>query len=45
VAVGPGDPLLINFLENTFGALEASGLLAELRKRWFERSDWLGQLP
>jgi polar amino acid transport system substrate-binding protein len=45
VAVGPGDPLLINFLENTFSALEASGLLTELRKRWFERSDWLEQLP
>ena len=45
VAVRPGDPLMINFLENTFGALEASGLLGELRSRWFERNDWLEQLP
>ncbi|MBW2237276.1 MAG: ABC transporter substrate-binding protein, partial [Deltaproteobacteria bacterium] len=41
----PGDALLVNFLENTVGALELSGLLEALRTRWLENSDWLEQLP
>lgn len=45
IAVAPGDALLVNFLENTLGALELSGLLEALRTRWLENSDWLEQLP
>jgi ABC-type amino acid transport substrate-binding protein len=45
IAVTPGDALLVNFLENTLGALELSGLLQALHMRWFENSDWLEQLP
>jgi len=45
VAVPPGDGLLINFLENTIGALEASGTLGALRSRWLQQGDWLQQLP
>ncbi|MDJ0788033.1 MAG: transporter substrate-binding domain-containing protein [Myxococcota bacterium] len=45
IAVPPGDPLLVNHLENLIGALEGSGLLSALRARWLERNDWLTQLP
>ena len=45
IAAPPGDALLVNFLENTIGALEASGVLSALRTRWLERNDWVGELP
>lgn len=45
IAVPPGDALLINFLENTMGALEASELLGALRSRWLQQGDWIQQLP
>jgi polar amino acid transport system substrate-binding protein len=45
VAVPPGDALLLNFLENTFGALEASDILGALRSRWLQQGDWVQQLP
>jgi len=45
IAVPPGDGLLINFLENTMGALEASELLGALRSRWLQQGDWIQQLP
>jgi polar amino acid transport system substrate-binding protein len=45
IAAPPGDALLVNFLENTVGALEASGFLSDVRARWLERSDWIERLP
>ncbi len=45
IAVPPDDPLLVNFLENAMGALEASGFLSAVRARWLEQSDWLQELP
>jgi polar amino acid transport system substrate-binding protein len=45
IAAPPGDPLLVNFLENTIGALEASGMLSILRARWLESDDWIAELP
>ena len=45
IAAPAGDPLMVNFLENTLGALEASGILSMLRVRWLERNDWVGELP
>jgi ABC-type amino acid transport substrate-binding protein len=45
IAVPPGDALLVNFLENAMGALEASGFMSAVRARWLERSDWVQQLP
>ena len=45
VAVPPGDALLLNFLENTLGALEASEVLGALRSRWLQQGDWVQQLP
>lgn len=45
IAAPPGDALFVNFLENTLGALEVSGVLSTLRTRWLERNDWVGELP
>ena len=45
IAAPPGDVLLVNYLENAMGALEASGFMTAVRARWLERSDWIQQLP
>ena len=45
IAAPPGDVLLVNYLENAMGALEASGFMSAVRARWLERSDWIQQLP
>jgi len=45
IAAPTGDALLVNYLENTLDALEASGVLSVLRTRWLERNDWVGELP
>jgi len=45
IAVPAGDALLLNFLENTLGALEAGELLGALRSRWLQQGDWVQQLP
>jgi polar amino acid transport system substrate-binding protein len=45
IAVAPGDPLLVNFLENSFAALQVGGSLDALRGRWIENGDWVSQLP
>ena len=45
IAVPPGDPLLVNWLENFMSSLEGSGWFALLEKRWFARGDWLNKLP
>jgi polar amino acid transport system substrate-binding protein len=45
IAVPPGDALLLNFLENTLGALEASEVLGALRSRWLQQGDWVQALP
>jgi polar amino acid transport system substrate-binding protein len=45
IAVAPGDPLFVNFLENTLAALRAAEALDALHARWIENSEWLSQLP
>ena len=45
IAVPPGDPLLVNWLENFMSTLEGSGWFELLEKRWFGRGDWLNKLP
>lgn len=45
IAARAGDAQLLNFLENTLGALEASGILDALRGRWFQEGDWVQELP
>lgn len=45
VGVPPGDPLLVNWVENFMGIAEETGLLQELKERWLLRADWLKRLP
>jgi ABC-type amino acid transport substrate-binding protein len=45
VGVPPGDPLLVNWVENFMGIAEETGLLQELKERWLLRADWLQRLP
>ena len=45
IAVPPGDALMMNFLQNTLGALEASGVMNQIMGRWFESNAWLENLP
>lgn len=41
----PEDALLINWLENFMMALEGSGQLKLLTKKWFEDGAWIRELP
>lgn len=45
IAVPAGDPLLVNWLENFMHGLEGSGMLNELKEKWFARGSWLKKLP
>ncbi len=45
IAVAPNDPLLLNLVQNYMGALEGSGGLDALLKKWFDNTGWLAQLP
>ena len=45
IAVPAGDPLLVNWLENFLAALQDSGMLDELKKKWFAKGSWLNKLP
>lgn len=45
IAVAPGDPLLINLVQNYMQALEATGALEQLQNKWFKSGAWLIQLP
>jgi polar amino acid transport system substrate-binding protein len=45
IAVPASDPLLMNLIENYMTALEASGALEQLHKKWFQSGGWLMQLP
>jgi len=45
IAVSPSDPLLLNLVQNYLGALQASGGLDALTKKWFDNPGWLTQLP
>lgn len=45
IAVPANDPLLLNLVQNYMRAMEASGALGELNKKWFQDGAWLVQLP
>ncbi len=44
IAIPANDPLLINWTRNTLNNIEGSGLLDELKLKWFARGNWLNQL-
>ncbi len=45
IALPSGDPLLLNLLGNYLNALESTGALDELRRKWLEDGSWIKQLP
>jgi len=45
LALDASDAQLHNLLENYVGALERSGVMGMLRKKWFENGDWIKLLP
>lgn len=44
MALPPGDPLLINLIENYFAALQIAGILNQEQQQWFETGAWLLQV-
>jgi hypothetical protein len=44
VAIAPGDPLLVNLVENYLDTLEQTGLLTQLKARWLSDGAWLREL-
>lgn len=44
IAVPANDPLMINWTENALANLEGSGILDELKLKWFARGSWLNKL-
>lgn len=45
IAVSRDDPQFLNLVDNFVDAYGKMGILAQLRKRWLEGSDWLAALP
>jgi len=45
IALAPGDPLLINLVQNYMQALAAAGALEAIQTKWFKSGAWLEELP
>ncbi len=45
IALPPGDVQFINWTENFLHRMEETNQLEVLRRRWFERDDWMNRLP
>lgn len=44
IAVPKGDPLLVNWLENTLNSLKQTGNIDALKEKWFTQTGWLKQM-
>ena len=44
IAIPANDPLMMNWTQNTLNTFEESGILDELRLKWFAEGDWLDKL-
>ena len=44
IAIPANDPLLMNWTRNTLNNMEGSGLLDELKLKWFAEGNWLKRL-
>ena len=44
IAIPANDPLLMNWAQNTLNGLEESGILDDLKLKWFAGGDWLNKL-
>ena len=45
IALAPGDPLLVNLVQNYMQALSATGALEALQVKWFNNAAWMAQMP
>ncbi len=44
IGLPANDPLLVNWTQNTLNNIEGSGILDELKLKWFARGNWLNKL-
>jgi polar amino acid transport system substrate-binding protein len=44
IALPAGDPLFVNLVENYLRTLEGTGLLMQLKAKWFSEGSWLSEL-
>jgi polar amino acid transport system substrate-binding protein len=44
IAIPANDPLMMNWTRNTLNSIEGSGILDELKLKWFTGGDWLNKL-
>ena len=44
IAIPANDPLMMNWTRNTLNNIEGSGILDELKLKWFARGNWLNKL-
>ena len=45
IALPPDDPLFVNLVQNYLVTLENTGLLTQLKARWFSLGPWVAELP
>ncbi len=45
IALPADDALLVNLVENYLRTLEDSGILTQLKAKWFSKGDWISELP
>ncbi|HEY6131574.1 MAG TPA: transporter substrate-binding domain-containing protein, partial [Halioglobus sp.] len=45
IAVSKNDPQFFNLVDNYLRAYEKTGVLTQLRKKWFEDNSWIAALP
>jgi polar amino acid transport system substrate-binding protein len=45
IALPANDALFVNLVDNYLKSLEGTGLLTQLRAKWFEDASWVRQLP
>lgn len=41
IAIPPGDPLLMNWMENFLNTMKSTGRLEELKQKWFTPGPWI----
>jgi polar amino acid transport system substrate-binding protein len=45
IALPAGDPLFVNLVENYLTTLDGTGLLTQLKAKWFSDGSWVAELP
>lgn len=45
IALPPDDPLFVNLVQNYLESLRGTGLLKQLREKWFQDASWVRRLP